>query len=333
MKSVGILGLGHYLPPDAKSSREVEQAVNEKSQVRIPSGWLETLTGVQSRCYASNHEASSDLAVLASLNAIKDANVPIDEIDTIIFAAASQDVTEPATANIVQEKLCASEAHVLDVKNACNSFLNALDLGGSAIATGRSQLVLVCTGEVLSPVVKEKLQSVRDLARHFAGLTLGDAGAAVILSGGLASREILPAAFASDGSYWAASSVPSGGTWLRGDFSRFHLECDSAALMRAALSLVPKVVGRALRRVGWSIDDVSWFVPHQVSRAAIDRIAAEIGVPSERCIITLDRFGNTGAASIPLALSSVRHLFQPDDRILLIGAAAGFSAAALPMVW
>jgi 3-oxoacyl-(acyl-carrier-protein) synthase III len=335
--SARIAAVGRYLPVDTVSSAEVEHRVSHRSgNVHLPIGTLELLTGVASRHYARDDEASSDLAVQAARRAIEAAAVDPGEIDLLIFAAASHDVAEPATANIVQAKLGCGAASVLDVKNACNSFLNALDIAAAYVESGRFRCVLIASGEKLSPTICWELDDRRALRTRLPALTLGDgAGSCVVVGGQSTGSRILKGGFTSDGSAWRASTVLSGGTLMWGDVTHRFFECNSAQLERLACEHLPPLVTQVLSQVGWSLNDLDLIVPHQVSLGVIERICSAVGIDSDRCVVTLRDFGNMAAASIPVALSVANDdgRLSRGMRVLLVGGAAGFSGAVVPLIW
>jgi 3-oxoacyl-[acyl-carrier-protein] synthase-3 len=141
--------------------------------------------------------------------------------------------------------------------------------------------------------------------------------------------------FRSDGSYWRLSTVMYGGTLMGSDNSRPYFECDSPHLQQLALKFLPGLLSETAARYGWQADDVAYVVPHQVSRAIVTELCAVLGFPADRCLITLDRFGNTAAASIPLAVSlaAEQDMINPGDKLVFACGAAGFTAGALAMVW
>ena len=314
----------------------VEAEVDRRSTGwRIPKGLIQMAAGVVERRYAPDGTSSSDLAVEAGRKALAAAGLQPGAVDHVIFASASHDVAEPATANLVQAGLGCEHAAVMDVKNACNSFLNGLDVAQAFIETGRAERVLVAAGERLSPTIKWAIEDNADLAVRLAALTLGDAGAACVVEATPdAEQGLLPGVFESDGRHWELSTVLGGGSMYGADPERMFFECRSTELQRIAVERVPAVINRVLLKLDWDIDDVALVVPHQVSRAVIQRIASLLGFPVERCMVTLDRFGNTAAASIPLALDVAveEGRARPGDKVLLVGGAAGFSAGVIPLV-
>jgi len=230
----------------------------------------------------------------------------------------------------------ARNATFADIKNACNSFLNGLDFAAAAIATGRARRVLVVAGEVLSPTINWSVDNSGDLRRKLAALTLGDAGAAVLLEATHeADTGLLPGRFVSDGSQWELSTVLSGGNLMGHDSSRFYFECDSAALQSLAIEHIPPLIEKTVSEIGWNLDEIRRIFPHQVSKGVTDALAATIGFPRDQVMFTLGQYGNNAAASIPLALSlaSEQGLIKKADKVLLVCGAAGFTAGVMPVIW
>jgi 3-oxoacyl-[acyl-carrier-protein] synthase-3 len=276
------------------------------------------------------------MAVPAARQALERAGRRPQDVDLLIFAACSRDLTEPATANIVQTKLGAVNAHVLDIANACNSFLNALDVADAQIATGRARCVLVCTGELLSSVIKWDLKDKADLDTGFAGLTLGDGGGAWVLEPATGDgRGLLESVFYSDGRHWELCVVRSGGS-----ISPRHHEPDTyflsdpAPLNALAVEHLPRVFGEVLRKTGWTLDELDLVAPHQVSTSITAELCRVVGFPPERVSVTVDRYGNCAAASVPIAFGEALDAGRigPGSKVMLVGGAAGFSAAAITLV-
>lgn len=336
--TAAITSVGHSLPENSVLNQEVEKRVAaESGGFHMPEGLIERLTGVVHRYYVANSHCSSDLAAAAGKKALQSAQVDPLDIDVLIFASASQDIAEPATANIVQEKIGCLSAHVFDVKNACNSFLNALDIAHSFIQTRRAKRILITAGEVLSPVINWQIDDLKDLYLHFAGLTLGDGGGACLIEAtNDLNRGLLPGRFFSDGRNWRLSTVLSGGTLMKGDMSRRYFESDSTELQSLAIKYVPQLVLQVLDELDWNFQrDVALVIPHQVSLKLLKAVCEIVQFPLSKCIITIDKMGNTAAASIPIALSLAvdEGRIRRGDKILLVGGAAGFSAAVIPIVW
>jgi 3-oxoacyl-[acyl-carrier-protein] synthase-3 len=185
--------------------------------------------------------------------------------------------------------------------------------------------------------VDYEINGIRELRTKFAGLTLGDAGAAAVIEAveEAGDRGVYAGKFMSDGTHWEKSTILAGGTLMGHDMTHGYFECESSELQDLAVSTIPPMVKDALWSVGWSVDDIDLVVPHQVSLGVIHRILGIFDVPIERCMATVVRYGNTAAASIPLALSTARDegRLHRGDKVLIVGGAAGWSVGVVPIVW
>ncbi len=331
-----IAGVGHYLPETIVRMDEVEARARYRVDFSLPAGIITKLTGVREKRSAVDGEHPSDLALKAARVALDQAECRPAEIDLLIFASCAQDLAEPATANILQAKLGASKAHVLDVKNACNSFLNALDIVDSLMKTGKSRTALIACGEVFSPVINWDLKTRADLEVGFAALTLGDgAGAVVLRAAEEGDRGIQQSAFQSDGSQWQLASVRGGGIVAPRDPMAYYFTCEGPILLHETISRLPPVVERVLDKSGWCLDDVDLICCHQVSLEGIQQACRSTGLSLEKCVITIVNYGNLGAAAVPVGLSeAVRQgSITPGARILLVGLSAGISVGAMSLIW
>ena len=333
----GLVSVGSALPEQVVTTADICQRICETTGFEIKNGLIDRLTGVRSRRYRAEDEQSSDLAWRAAIQAIDRADIDKDEIDLIIFAAISQDITEPATANILQEKLGVSNAQVVDVKNACNSFLNGLDVVDSHMRTGKSRCALVASGETLSMGIDWCIRSNDDLKSRIASLTLGDAGAAVVLKAvpKEEGRGILTTRFHSYGEKWRLATVLSGGSMHRMEKDYSYFLSESVSLREAAYRLVPEVVQEALDAIGWKPTDLDVVCGHQVTKELVYGISEECGIPVECNAITVTDCGNTGAASMPLTLARAydEGRLERGSKVMLVGGAAGFSTGAIPLIW
>jgi acyl-CoA:acyl-CoA alkyltransferase len=332
-----VTGIGHYIPEQVVTTEEVVARVNECSGRTVLSARvIRMFSGVEERRYASPGTTSSELAAWAGEAALKSAGVHPEDVDLLLFAACTQDVIEPATANIVQERMGCWNAAVFDVKNACNSFLNAVDVAATKIWLGQCRRALVTTGEVASIHVNWTIKDAADAELKLPALTVGDGGGAFLIEAVEgADSGLLPGLFRSDGREWRLSTILSGGTLMPHDSSHFTMDCDGARLHELAVERVPEAVEQVVKRVGWSIEDVTLGVPHQTSVQTIEMIRTNMGGRADQVIVTVDRLGNTGAASIPTALSLAVSdgRVRRGDKVLLIGGAAGFGTAVIPLIW
>jgi 3-oxoacyl-[acyl-carrier-protein] synthase-3 len=260
-----LQGAAVYFPATVLSSEELETRVRAESPgVNIPWHAVRRISGVRSRHVAAADEQTSDLAAAAARVSLARAEVDREDVDALIFAAASQDLTEPATANIVQEKL-GTHCPVFDIKNACNSFLCGLQVAEALIATGQYHNVLVATGEIPSRGIKWSVRDFEDFRLSFAGYTLGDAGAAALVSGTDNHRGIFYRKFQTESRYWNIGTVPGGGSMHpRGDEWTYFVG-DGTRIGAAVASIGPGIFHDALRETGTRIDDYARILVHQVT--------------------------------------------------------------------
>jgi 3-oxoacyl-(acyl-carrier-protein) synthase III len=331
-----VAGLGVYLPETRVSSAQIAERVRMTTGFALPPQCIERMTGIQERRHVVNGQHPSDLACEAGRRALADADLTPADVDTVIFASATQDLAEPATANLLQEKLGIPHVRVFDVKNACNSLLTATDLADSLIRTRKAQVVLVAAGEVCSYFIDYRVRSSADLQSLFSGLTLGDAGGALVVR---EAREphhgICYSGFRSFGEHWNLSVVMGGGTLHGRDPEATYLHCRGRDLFEVAVSCVVPEIQAALDALGWTADDVDVVAAHQVALPIVHAIASQCGFDPERCAFSLPYAGNTAAASIPLALDHARRAgrLNAGTKVLCVGGASGFSVGVVGMVW
>lgn len=330
-----IIALASVLPENKLTSIELEKKITKNSPgISLPEGIIEILTGVKERRVADENMNASDLATQAAKKALEKANLKSQDIDLLIFAAANGDMMEPATANIVQENL-ELKCPVFDVKNACNSFVNAIEVAESLISSGKYKKILIANGEIPSRSVRIKVKDKEQLKRAFAGYTLGDAGAAMILAPSDGKSGILYSQFTSYGEHWRQSTVLGGGTRFPRDPDKSYFEGETAGLKDIFIKIGPKQIYDCLEKVGWTIEDLDKIVVHQVSLKTFDLLVKEAKLPKDKLVIVLSELGNMVSASIPVALDQAqqRGELHTGDKILLLGLAAGVSIGTLAVIW
>jgi 3-oxoacyl-[acyl-carrier-protein] synthase-3 len=218
-----IVSIGGCLPERVVDNEELVQMVKAPPSIkRRLSAVIKRITGVETRRYAEKGTSPSDLAVSACRQALEMAGIDATDIDTLIFASTDMDTLEPATANIVQTKLGITTTNSFDVSNACNSFIQALNVANSLIATGASKRVLLTTGEIGSYVANREIHDMDDLRVKLGGLTLGDAGAAMIVEQSNGSSGISEVNLLSMGEHWQLCHVPETTDWRQRDDGTVH---------------------------------------------------------------------------------------------------------------
>ena len=333
---MSVQGLGIFLPPTKITSSELEKKIRRKSFFLAPlkSGLIQRLTGVEERRILDSHLDASYLAAEAGKRALEDSGLTIKDIDCLIFAAASSDIAEPATANLVQIALGAT-CPVFDIKNACNSFVNGIEVAEALLLSGKYKKILITNGEVPSRVVRTSVRGVAQLKKAFAGYTLGDAGSAMVLGLSSDASGIRLSRFASYGEHWHLSAVLGGGVRYPRDASKGYFEGKTSGLKQVFIDIGPQQIHDVLKEVGWSIEDVDCVIPHQVSMRSFERLAEHAQIPLEKMSIVLPQLGNMVSASIPVALHSAREAgrIKKGSKVLLIGLASGVSMSTTALVW
>jgi 3-oxoacyl-(acyl-carrier-protein) synthase III len=320
-----IAGLGVYLPEQKRTTVQTELDLRELNPtLNLATGLIHRLTGVDSVHIREDGWQTSDLAVAAARKAL--AESPGD-IDLLIFASASQDLIEPATSHIVAAKL-GLECPTLDVKNACNSVLNAMQVADALIATGQYRRALIVSGEEPSHAVRWKLKDQRQFIRSFPGYTMSDGGAAVILE---ATSEpgtgILASRFISVSKYWDIGTLPSGGSMNPREPDAVYFDMDGSRLQQVFLELGPEPVLELLEREGLTWDDFDLVAIHQVALPYLPPIFDRLGIAADRSVITIADHGNLASVTLPLQLIEAREqgMIAPGSLVLLIGLAGGIS--------
>ena len=358
-----LAGVSVHLPERTVQVADAERALARSSRPgavpRLP--MVSRLTGVQQVHVLPDDWNASDLAVAASLTLLAAQGLDVADVDLLIFASASQDMVEPATSHIVAAKL-GVRAPVMDVKNACNSVLNALEVAEALVATGRYATVLVACGEAPSRAVRWDVPDRATYLLSAPGYTMSDAGAAVLVQrapghgegsgptdgcpaeaadrlgpahGTCACsdrpRGILASAFGAESSHWDVGMLPGGGTAFPRDLDRTYFEIDGSRLRDAFLALGPGVILDALVRAGLTWDDVALVAVHQVAVAYLADVHEALGLPEDRTIVTVAEHGNVASATLPLQLVTALESGRvgPGDVVLLVGLAGGISIGAM----
>jgi len=327
MRQVRLLGVAGALPATARSSAEVEEIVSRSGGGYTPRrGLIEAMSGIRERRVAADDVQCSDLAVEACQRVLNEANVALAEVDLLIFAAAGQDLTEPATAHIVQTKLGTS-CPVFDVKNACNSFLNGVQLAESLILGGTCHTVLVAVGEVNSRGIAWDPANPEEFKCNLPGYTMGDAGAAALFTPADHETGIFYRNFSAVSEYWSLTTVSGGGSMHpRGD-EHTYIRADGPRLKVAFRDTGLPFLQRVMREADVRFTDFQRIFVHQVSLPYLHDMLSESGIPLDLVEVTIADLGNMAAASIPVAMARAfeRGAIGPGDRVMCLGLASGIS--------
>jgi 3-oxoacyl-(acyl-carrier-protein) synthase III len=332
-----IAAIGVEIPANAVSNEALAQQVQAPEELRnkLP-GLIYRTTGIEYRTYAPAHTTPSELAVSAVSDMLARTDTDLAEVDTLIFASTDMDMMEPATANILQRQLGLQMVNAFDVSNACNSFLQAMNVGNSLIATGAARKVLICSGEMGSAVANKELADVDELRVKLGGLTIGDAGAAMLLEPSTDARGLLEINLLSLGEHWQLCHVPERVDWRRHGGAVnpwFYLDMPELAKVARHYTVQYMKAYDDVRAVAADTrvlsDTFDFFIPHQISRRMIEQVCLEsLGMAPEKVVITAHRYGNTASTAIPLALRWLIDQGQLElgsgQECFLYGAASGF---------
>jgi 3-oxoacyl-(acyl-carrier-protein) synthase III len=326
-----IAELEVYLPEMTVANEVLEKRIHTP-QGSIQPGTLERLFGIRQRHFAAPDEQVSDLAVKAAQPIVNRVGQP--NIDLLIFAAACSDLIEPATCNIVQHKLGLT-CPAFDLKNACNSFVNAIMTTSALIQAGQYQSVLIVNGEKLSDAIQYDLPDEAALKRHLAAYSLGDAGAAALITASSDESGLYFQKMHTNGAHWELCTIPGGGSMHPHDGAKNYLEGQTLTLKKVLAAELDVFFEKCLAESGWKRSEIKHLFTHQVSADSFKVIAEVTGLPLESCEQVFEQFGNAAAASIPLAIRARlnRNELQKGDKIVLIGLAAGVSISVQFMVW
>lgn len=310
-----IIGTGSYLPPRVVSNHELAQTVDTSDE------WITTRTGIRQRHLAAEGETTSELALHASRQALETADVKAEDIDLIIVATTTPDQVFPSTACLLQRKLGNKGAMAFDIQAVCSGFVYALATADSFIRSGQARTALVVGAEVLSGIL--------DWNDRTTCVLFGDGAGAVVLRAD-AKPGILASAMHADGSYADILSVPGnvcGGRVVGNPF----VQMDGQAVFKFAVKVLDEVAREAAEKAGVPLSDIDWLIPHQANLRILEATARKLRLPTDRVIVTVDRHGNTSAASIPLALDlAVRDgRISAGHKVLLEGVGGGFTWGAV----
>lgn len=327
VRRVAIKSLATYVPPRVLTNADLEKMVETSDE------WILQRTGIRERHIVDPGMATSDLATMAAREAIARAGLTPDDIDVIVVGTVTPDMLFPSTACLVQAKLGASNAWGFDLSAACSAFTYALTVGNSIVASGGAKHALVIGADVMSSII--------DYTDRATCVLFGDGAGAVVL--GLSDDEkfgILDYEHKIDGNGGPALCMPAGGSRMPAthetvDQRLHYVKQDGQTVFKFAVRNTGEICERLLNRNNLTGEDLDLFVSHQANKRIIMSAAERIGMPEHKVIINIDRYGNTTAATIPLALQTAVESgkLKKGDLILLTSVGAGFTVGSLLVRW
>ncbi|HKR79294.1 MAG TPA: beta-ketoacyl-ACP synthase III [Nitrospira sp.] len=320
-----ITGTGSYVPAKTLTNADLESMVATSDQ------WITERTGIRARAVVGPGEACSDLAVKASRRALEAANISATDLDMVLLATCTGDYPLPATACLIQHQLGATKAAACDLAAACCGFVYALSMADAYVRTGMRH-VLVVGSEVMS--------AITDWTDRNTCVLFGDGAGAAVVSASEGTSGILSTHLRSDGALWELIAVPGGGSRLPHSEKVLaeKLNCikmKGNETFKVAVRTLEEIARETLAANHVSIDDLDLYVPHQANVRILNAVADRLGLPPEKVMLNLDRYGNTSAASIPIALDeAVRQGRIQQGSLVMLGAfGAGLTWASALIRW
>jgi 3-oxoacyl-[acyl-carrier-protein] synthase-3 len=323
---VKISALGTYVPPRLLTNQDLEKMVETSHE------WIVERTGIHERHIVDKGVATSDLAAAAACRALTERGISSAEIEAIVVATVTPDMLFPSTACLVQSKIGAKNAWGIDISAACSAFVYALTTGAQFVATGAHKRVLVIGADVMSAIV--------DYTDRATCVIFGDGAGAVLLEPAEDDLHIIDYLHEVDGTGACWLNMPGGGslhpaTHETVDKKMHYIHQDGQAVFKYAVRKMADVSEKLLQRHGLTGRDIDCFIAHQANIRIIDATAKRLGLPPEKVIINIDKYGNTTAATIPLAMQTAREQgrLKHGDLVLLAAVGAGFTVGATLLRW
>ena len=326
LRAAGIWGTGLAVPERVLTNADLEKMVDTSDE------WITTRTGIKERRIAADDEATSDLAAAAARHALTEAGVRAEELDLIIVATVTPDVSFPATACLVQMKLGAANAATFDLSAGCSGFVYALDMAVRAVESGAYNRVLAVGADILSRIT--------DWTDRSTCVLFGDGAGSAVVGPVSEGRGLLATDLGAEGASGHLLTLPAGGSRKPASAetiqSREHfILMQGNEVFKFAVRTMGETTQTSLKKCGMGPDDIDVFVPHQANIRIIEAARKRLGLPEEKVFINVQSYGNTSAASIPIALDEAFRSgkIKDDDIVALVGFGAGLTWASAILRW
>ena len=325
-RTVSIIGTGSYVPEKILTNEDLSRMVDTSDE------WITTRTGIKQRRIAAKDEHTSDMAAKAALKAIEQAKISPAEIDLILVATATPDMLFPATACFVQKKIGATNAACLDISAACAGFLFGVEIAQQFITSHTYDTVLV--------IGADKLTAITNWSDRNTCILFGDGAGAAILRHRGGSHGVISTHIGSDGQYTDILFMPGGGsrcpiTRENVDLNLQTIHMTGKEVYKHAVTAMLSAAEKALEQAGLRIEDIACVIPHQANMRIIEAIADRLDIPLEKFYVNLDRYGNTSAAAVAIALDEANRSgrIKPGDYVLMVVFGGGLTWASTVIEW
>ena len=322
----GIIGIGSYVPEKVITNADLEKTIDTSDS------WIVERTGIRERRVVAEGQATSDLATIAAERALADAGVSAEELDLIIVATVTPDMVFPSVACLVQNNLKAVNAAAFDLTAVCSGFMYALVTGTTFIQTGMYKKILIIGAEALS--------TITDWTDRNTAILFGDGAGAAVLAEVPEGFGVLGVHLGAEGAGGDLLKMPAGGSRLPASADtvaqRLHYtRMDGNEVFKFAVKVMGEAVKQALEMANLTSDDITYLVPHQANIRIIQSAAKRVGMPMDKVVVNVDKYGNTSAASIPIALDEAVKTgkIKKGDTIAMVGFGGGLTWAASIVKW
>lgn len=326
VRSAGLASIASHLPERVLTNYDLEKIVDTSDE------WIRTRTGIAERRVVDPQQCTSDIAVPAAVKALERAQVPADEVDLIIVATVTGDYVFPATASLVQDRLGASRAAAFDLQAGCTGFIYAIATACQFVSSGAMDTVLVVGAECLSRVT--------DWSDRKTCVLFGDGAGAAVIRPVEEGQGLLAFDLGSDGAGGSLLQVEAGGSKSPAcldtiENNKHFISMNGNEVFRFAVKVIGESAERAMAKCGLTSADVGCFIPHQANMRIIDSAAKRLGVPMEKVIVNVDRYGNTSSASIPIAFDEAvaDGRINRGDIVVCVGFGAGLTWGTCVLRW
>ena len=321
-----ITATAHNTPKKIMTNHDLEKIVDTSDE------WIRSRTGIAKRHIVSEDEASSDISTRIALSLLKEKNILADEIDVIIVGTVTPDHYTPSTAALVQKNIGATKAWGFDLSAACSGFLYGLETGANFISTGKYEKIMV--------IGVDTMTSILDFQDRDTCVIFGDGGGGVILEPTMKESGIIDSILHMDGSGGDYLIVPGGGSRIPATIKsvnerKHYIKQDGKTVYKYAVKGMADVSEKILSKNNLSGDDIALFIPHQANKRIIDAAAERCGITEDKVLINIDKYGNTTAGTIPIALNEAvnENRIKDGDLILLAAFGAGFTWGSILIRW
>ncbi len=320
--------MGFAVPVNVRANSEILKAFPDRTEEEMV-----RLTGIRERRYATEDESATDLAKIAVRHALDQAGMSVDQIDGIIMATIIPDQPVPSAASSLARELGIPRALAFDLNAACSGWLYALEVGRAFILAGTARNVIVVTAELLSRITNPECQDTAFL--------FGDGAGAAILTGGQGGHRLHRMGLSGDAEQFDSIQRTGGGARMPwpsfpgGDMEHFYLQMDGAAVFKHAVIGFAEQIEQTLARENLKPDDIAWIVPHQANERILKAVSKRVGIPYDKFVVTISKYGNTSAASVSMALgwAAEEGIFTDGDKIIFCSVGAGLTFAGGLLEW